>query len=396
MPPSSRDLFSDTTMSFGDHLEALRSHLWKAVAGVFVGCVLCLFIGEKIVAVIRYPLDKALEPHGVKLKDDTGGRNPLSVFWAKLRGQELPKPVEPEPEGPPPDPVAIREVTGKLTVDVPVSELLRSLHQALPSQFPAPPPPVVEVAPTAAAEAPVPAVTEKTESGGTDNEKMAEAKQPPKEPTVKLTLSSPALAEMQQVVLDMRKPVALSPQEPFMIYLKVSGLAGLVLASPWVFYQLWLFVAEGLYMHERKYMYLFGSLSLVLFIVGVMFCFWMVLPLVLRFLMTYNEAMHVRLDPRLSEYLTFASILPLMFGIGFQLPLVMVFLERMNIVSIQVFIEKWRIAVFAISFISMLLTPPEPISMMMMMGPMVCLYFMGIMLCKWTSSKRDVAPVPSV
>ena len=395
MPPSSRDLFSDTTMSFGDHLEALRSHLWKAVAGVFVGCVLCLFIGEKIVAVIRYPLDKALEPHGVKLKDDTG-QNPLSVFWAKLRGQELPKPVEPEPEGPPQDPVAIREVTGKLTVDVPVSELLRSLHQALPSQFPAPPPPVVEVAPTAAAEAPVPAVTEKTESGGTDNEKMAEAKQPPKEPTVQLTLSSPALAEMQQVVLDMRKPVALSPQEPFMIYLKVSGLAGLVLASPWVFYQLWLFVAEGLYMHERKYMYLFGSLSLVLFIVGVMFCFWMVLPLVLRFLMTYNEGMGVRLDPRLSEYLTFASILPLMFGIGFQLPLIMVFLERMNIVSIQVFIEKWRIAVFAISFISMLLTPPEPISMMMMMGPMVCLYFMGIMLCKWTSSKRDVAPVPSV
>jgi len=383
-------------MSFGDHLEALRSHLWKAVAGVFVGCVLCLFIGEKIVAVIRYPLDKALEPHGVKLKDDTGGRNPLSVFWAKLRGQELPKPVEPEPEGPPPDPVAIREVTGKLTVDVPVSELLRSLHQALPSQFPAPPPPVVEVAPTAAAEAPAPAVTEKTESGGTDNEKMAEAKQPPKEPTVQLTLSSPALAEMQQVVLDMRKPVALSPQEPFMIYLKVSGLAGLVLASPWVFYQLWLFVAEGLYMHERKYMYLFGSLSLVLFIVGVMFCFWMVLPLVLRFLMTYNEGMGVRLDPRLSEYLTFASILPLMFGIGFQLPLIMVFLERMNIVSIQVFIEKWRIAVFAISFISMLLTPPEPISMMMMMGPMVCLYFMGILLCKWTSSKRDVAPVPSV
>lgn len=394
MPPSSKDLFSDTTMSFGDHLEALRSHLWKAVAGVFVGCVLCLFIGEKIVAVIRYPLDKALEPHGVKLKDDTGGRNPLAVLWAKLRGQELPKPVVPEPEGPPPDPVAIREVTGKLTVKVPVSELLMSLHQALPDQFPAPPPPpVAEAAPAAAPET---AATEKTETAQAGSDEPAEAKQTPEEPVVQLTLSSPALAEMQQVVLDMRKPVALSPQEPFMIYLKVSGLAGLVLASPWVFYQLWLFVAEGLYMHERKYMYLFGSLSLVLFIVGVMFCFWMVLPLVLRFLMTYNEGMGVRLDPRLSEYLTFASILPLMFGIGFQLPLIMVFLERMNIVSIQVFIEKWRIAVFGISFISMLLTPPEPISMMMMMGPMVCLYFLGILLCKWTSSKRDVAPVPSV
>lgn len=395
MPPSSKDLFSDTTMSFGDHLEALRSHLWRAVAGVFIGCVLCLFIGEKIVAVIRYPLDKALEPHGVKLKDDTGGRNPLSVFWAKLRGQELPKPAVPEPEGPPQDPVAIREVTGTMTVDVPVSELLRSLHQALPNQFPAPPAPVVKPAAEVETEPPATASTDQT-AGEATATPAAETATPPKEPTVKLTLTSPALREIQQVVLDMRKPVALSPQEPFMIYLKVSGLAGLVLASPWVFYQLWLFVAEGLYMHERKYMYLFGSLSLVLFIVGVMFCFWMVLPLVLRFLMTYNEGMGVRLDPRLSEYLTFASILPLMFGIGFQLPLIMVFLERMNIVSIQVFIDKWRISVFAISFISMMLTPPEPISMMMMMGPMVCLYFMGILLCKWTSSKRDVAPVPSV
>lgn len=395
MPPSSKDLFSDTTMSFGDHLEALRSHLWKAVAGVFIACVLCLFIGEKIVAVIRYPLDKALEPHGVKLKDDTGGRNPLSVFWAKLRGQELPKPVVPEPEGPPPDPVAIREVTGTMTVNVPVSELLKSLHQALPDQFPAPPAPVAKPAAEVATVPPVTASTDQTADEATATP-AAETATLPKEPIVKLTLTSPDLREIQQVVLDMRKPVALSPQEPFMIYLKVSGLAGLVLASPWVFYQLWLFVAEGLYMHERKYMYLFGSLSLVLFIVGVMFCFWMVLPLVLRFLMTYNEAMHVRLDPRLSEYLTFASILPLMFGIGFQLPLIMVFLERMNIVSIQVFIDKWRISVFGISFISMLLTPPEPISMMMMMGPMVFLYFMGILLCKWTSSKRDVAPVPSV
>ena len=100
--------------------------------------------------------------------------------------------------------------------------------------------------------------------------------------------------------------------------------------------------------------------------------------------------------PRLSEYLTFASILPLMFGIGFQLPLIMVFLERMNLVSIQLFIDKWRIAVFIIAFASMMLTPPEPISMLMMMGPLVALYFLGILLCQWTSNKREVAAVPMV
>ena len=83
--------------------------------------------------------------------------------------------------------------------------------------------------------------------------------------TIKVTVSSPEIELMQQAVLDSRKAVALSPQEPFMIYMKVSCLAGLVLASPWVFYQVWQFIAAGLYMHERKYMYGFGALSLFLF-----------------------------------------------------------------------------------------------------------------------------------
>lgn len=357
MPPRPTDLFADTTMSFGEHLEALRSHLWKAIAGVALGCIICLFVGEWIVTVIRYPLDKALEPTGVKLKDDTG-KNPFGIWLSGLLGQAETPPVEPEPD-PEYAGAAIKDITGVMTVEVSSLALLQELHRVRPQQFPAP------------------------------DEKAAD--QP-----LKLTLASPDLVEMQQVVLDSRKPVALSVQEPFMIYLKVSGIAGLVLASPWVFYQVWQFIAAGLYLHERKYMHYFGALSLVLFAIGVVFCFTMVLPLVLQFLMKYNDSMGVKLEPRLSEYITFASILPLMFGIGFQLPLLMVFLERMNVVSIKVFTDNWRMSVFAIACISMLLTPPEPISMLMMMGPMVLLYFLGIFLCKWTSSKREVAAVPSV
>jgi sec-independent protein translocase protein TatC len=357
-----KDLFSDTTMSFGDHLEALRSHLWKAMAGVAIGCVVCLFFGTEIVNIIRWPLDEALASTDKKLIDDTG-KSPIPIWWAKITGKELPK-TEPAPKNPdgtenPEAEVPPITVTGVMAVEIDAGELVAELRRVLPGQIP---------------------------------EIPAAALKPP----LTINLKSDQIAKMQQAVLDSKKPVALSPQEPFMIYLKVSGLAGLVLASPWVFYQVWLFISAGLYMHERKYMYAFGTLSLVLFIVGIVFCFRMVLPLALKFLMTYNESVGVKLEPRLSEYLTFASILPLMFGIGFQLPLIMVFLERMNLVSIQVFIEKWRIAVFAISFISMILTPPEPISMMMMMGPMVTLYFMGILLCKWTSNKREVAPVPSV
>lgn len=351
-----KDLFSDTTMSFGDHLEALRSHLWKAMAGVALGCIVCLFFGTEIVNVIRWPLDQALASTDKKLVDDTG-KNPIPILWAKFWGKELPK-TEPDTQKPDPEVPSIA-ATGGLAVEVNAGELVAQLKRLFPDQIP---------------ELPAEATSKQ----------------------LTLQLISPEIKQFQQTVLDSKKPVALSPQEPFMIYLKVSGLAGLVLASPWVFYQVWLFISAGLYMHERKYMYAFGTLSLVLFLVGIVFCFRMVLPLVLKFLMTYNDSVGVKLEPRLSEYLTFASILPLMFGIGFQLPLIMVFLERMNLVSIQLFVEKWRIAVFAISFISMILTPPEPISMMMMMGPMVTLYFLGILLCKWTSNKREVAPVPSV
>ncbi len=357
MPLRPTDLFTDTTMSFGEHLEALRSHLWKALVGVALACIVCLFIGEWIVTIIRYPLDKALEPTGVKLRDDTGP-NPIAIWFSGLFGEKTEKPPAPEP-----DPVyagaAIKEVTGTMTVEVSSIALLKELHRVQPKQFPAPP--------------------EKAE-----------------DVPLKLILRSPDLDELQKVVLDSRKPIALSVQEPFMIYLKVSGIAGLVLASPWVFFQAWQFIAAGLYMNERKYMHYFGALSLVLFAVGITFCFTLVLPLVLKFLMQYNISMGVRLDPRLSDYITFATILPLMFGIGFQLPLVMVFLERVNIVSVKVFTDNWRMSVFAIACVSMLLTPPEPISMMMMMGPMVLLYFLGILLCKWTSNKREVAAVPSV
>ena len=366
MPNPAKDLFSDTTMSFGEHLEALRSHLWKSLVGVAIGCVFCLFFGTEIVGIIRWPLDQALQQTNIQMKtnlqmkDDIVKVNPLKWIWAKLTGQKLPTPP-PLTADPNADKLfpPIKEATGKMVVDVSVKQLLEAFREAAPEKAPAIP-----------------------DSAG--------------DKVIHMTVTSSEIKQFQEAVLNSQKAVALSPQEPFMIYLKVSGLAGLVLASPWVFYQIWQFIAAGMYMHERKYMYGFGTLSLFLFGVGVVFCFRLVLPMVLTFLMTYNESVNVKLEPRLSEYLTFASILPLMFGIGFQLPLIMVFLERMNLVTVQLFLDKWRISVFAISFVSMMLTPPEPISMLMMMGPMVGLYFLGILLCKWTSNKREVAAVPSV
>ena len=173
MSNPAKDLFGDTTMSFGEHLEALRSHLWKAIAGVAIGCVICLFFGTEIVGIIRWPLDQALAPTGKKLIDDTGA-NPLPHLWAWITGKEIPKPVTPPLDPSSAAPYLIK-ATGDMEVEVPAKTLIAELHRVLPQQFPK--------LPTTA-----------------------------EDQTIKLTLSSPEIELMQQAVLDSKKPVALSPR----------------------------------------------------------------------------------------------------------------------------------------------------------------------------------------
>ena len=113
---------------------------------------------------------------------------------------------------------------------------------------------------------------------------------------------------------------------------KAAGTgSGLVLSSPWVFYQLWAFVAAGLYRHERQYVKKFLPFSLGLFLGGVLLCFFGVLPLTLKFLLQFNVWLGIEPTLRISEWMSFATILPLVFGLAFQTPLVMLFLARIGI-----------------------------------------------------------------
>ncbi len=182
---------------------------------------------------------------------------------------------------------------------------------------------------------------------------------------------------------------ALNAQEAFLIWLKAAFLAGLIIASPWIFLQVWWFVAAGLYPHEKKYVYIYLPLSLGLFLAGAGLAFFFVFKPVLDFLFSFNRMMNIDPDPRISEWLSFVLFLPLGFGIAFQLPLVMLFLNRIGVVSLQAFTSKWRIAILAIAVVSMLLTPADPISMMMMGIPLIILYFGGILLCKWMPRGRN-------
>jgi sec-independent protein translocase protein TatC len=181
----------------------------------------------------------------------------------------------------------------------------------------------------------------------------------------------------------------LNAQEAFMIWMKAALMTGLMVASPYLFFQIWNFVAAGLYPHEKNYVYLYLPISMGLFLGGASLAFVFVFDPVLDFLFTFNKGMNADFDPRIGEWLSFVLVLPIGFGISFQLPLVMLFVNRIGVASLDFYIQQWRVAILIICVISMVLTPADPISMLLMAAPLCLLYVIGILMCKYMPAGRS-------
>jgi sec-independent protein translocase protein TatC len=179
-------------------------------------------------------------------------------------------------------------------------------------------------------------------------------------------------------------------EEGFMIWIKAGLVLGALFASPMIFYHLWNFVAAGLHMHERKYVYVYLPVSVTLFISGVVLAFFVVLQFVLKFLLDFNGGMDVTIEPRLTYYINFVLLLPLGFGLAFQLPLVMLFLQRIGLIETESYIDSWKVAVLVIFVLSMLLTPADVPSMIALAIPLMLLYFLGIGMCRFIPRGRGL------
>jgi sec-independent protein translocase protein TatC len=203
---------------------------------------------------------------------------------------------------------------------------------------------------------------------------------PPQLALVKLRIWRPVKVRVQ----------ALNAQEAFMIWMKAAFMTGLVLSSPWIFLQLWNFVAAGLYPHEKNYVYWYLPISLGLFAAGAALAFAFVFDQVLAFLFYFNQLMEIDPDPRIGEWLGFVLLMPLAFGLSFQLPLVMLFLNRIGLVDVATYTNHWRVAILIIAVAAMIITPGgDPYSMLLMMTPLIFLYFLGIGMCYWTPKGRN-------
>lgn len=165
--------------------------------------------------------------------------------------------------------------------------------------------------------------------------------------------------------------------EAFFVYLQVGLVAAIFLSSPYLFYQVWGFIAPGLYAEEKKYAIPLALFSALFFLLGAAFCYLVVFPFSFSFFMGFATDDIIPM-PSLSEYLGFALKMLIAFGLIFEMPLFTFFLARMGIVNATNMRRVRRYAVLCIFIIAAILTPPDVMSQMLMAIPMLLLYEFSI------------------
>jgi len=176
--------------------------------------------------------------------------------------------------------------------------------------------------------------------------------------------------------------------EPFMSHLKIGFISGLMLVIPVILLQIWKFISPGLMPRERKYAGQFVFFSTLFFAVGVLFCFFALLPMAIPFLVTYKTE-HLKPIIKLADYIDFTLKFMLASGAVFELPLVMMILGRMGIINADI-LAKFRKYAFLVAFIiGGLLTPtPDVFNMTLMSLPIYLLYEIGILGVRFFGKKK--------
>jgi sec-independent protein translocase protein TatC len=181
----------------------------------------------------------------------------------------------------------------------------------------------------------------------------------------------------------------LGPTEGIEIYFKVSLLAGGILAMPYMLFQLWLFIAPGLKDNERRLVYLFVPTATLLFLAGVAFTWYVLLPAAVMFLSGFLPDIFFA-EWRAREYISFTTRFLFWIGVSFEMPLIIYFFARTGLVTGQLLWEQWRVAVVLIAVLAAMVTPSvDPITMLLAMGPLLILYGISILTARLGQRQFD-------
>ncbi|MHC4586858.1 MAG: twin-arginine translocase subunit TatC, partial [Planctomycetota bacterium] len=292
----------DSTMSLGDHLEELRFRMIRALIGLGIGCAICLFFGRSIIRFMQGPYDDST----ARLKFDID-----LEFQADLDQGIMTDDLRQE--------LSNKGVTLSAEVKVKRQGYLFSRNRWLIDDG-------VEDRYCAKKE-------KAKDKKAKDKKENAEVKEDVNE--VKEEEDEAKKEEIRLNIYKLKPLQVISVAAGFISYIKIALIAGLLLSSPWVFYQLWMFVAAGLYPHEKRYVNIAAPFSALLFVAGALFFLIVVAPLTLSFLVSFNQRI---LDANsaftFQHYISFISHLMLVFGLAFQTPSAIFFLNRTGLVSI--------------------------------------------------------------
>jgi len=354
--PDPDDMFADTRMSFGEHIEDLRSHLLRAIKWFVLALVVSFFIGKPVLRFIAKPVEEQ-----------------LMEFWNRYyyaKNQEI---IEKIRDGSM-DPRSITVPTFHLDIkDLDEALGMNLIRQKLkiPNRYDEP------------LQFITPAILRVLE-----NVDMAELMERKYAVSSRFVEAKPDLIRYLRSVENtnstLRPPMlsTLSVQEAFLVYFKVCLLAALVISAPLVFYEIWAFIAAGLYPHEKRLVNVYMPFSAGLFIVGTIVCELFVIPRAIEALLWFNEWMGFQPDLRLNEWLGFAIFMPVIFGVSFQTPLVMLFLAKLGIFGVEDFRSKRKIALMVMAVVAAVITPStDALSLLFLWVPMSLLYEFGILLC---------------
>jgi sec-independent protein translocase protein TatC len=178
-----------------------------------------------------------------------------------------------------------------------------------------------------------------------------------------------------------------APAEAFSAYMMVGALMALFIASPYIVYQIWAFVGGALRPSEKKFVLIFAPLSLLFFLGGAAFAYFVTMPMAYRFLMSFSSSYLVPMVT-VKNYLGFLGHMMVAFGVAFELPLILAFLAKIGIASPAYLRHVRRHAIIIILVVAALLTPPDIASMLVLAVPLMILYEVGIIFVKFFYKQR--------
>jgi sec-independent protein translocase protein TatC len=180
--------------------------------------------------------------------------------------------------------------------------------------------------------------------------------------------------------------IAIDVTEPISTVMRVSLLTGFAIAFPYIAIEIWLFIAPGLKRKSRYYGLIAIPVATIFFLGGMAFAYFVMLPAALPFLLNF---MGITTIPRPSSYIKFVTGIMFWIGVAFEFPIVIFILASLGLVTHQMLIKYWRLAIVVIAVVAALITPTvDPVNMALVMGPLILLYFFSIFLAKIAGQRR--------